>query len=97
MAMEEDNDSGHVKAMDAAVRAAKKAFRPAKIGEPERRPSRVKELKEKKRTKGKKALPGRDTGFGKEMGQSAKREGVRAKKGVQVGAGRKKGGKRRVR
>ncbi|TFK57284.1 DEAD-domain-containing protein [Heliocybe sulcata] len=95
MAMEEDADDG--KAVDAAVRAAKKAARPAKIGEPERRPPGSKKSRDKKNAKTKVGGSGRGSAFGQELGQSAKREGVRAKKGVQTGLGNKKVGKRRTR
>ncbi|EPQ60803.1 DEAD-domain-containing protein [Gloeophyllum trabeum ATCC 11539] len=97
MAVEEDKEAGDSKTIDAAIRAVKKSSRPAKIGEPERRPSRAKKTKDKKRTKTKTSLSKRESAFGTEMGQSARREGVRAKKGVQVGGKAKKGGKRKAR
>ncbi|KZT30398.1 DEAD-domain-containing protein [Neolentinus lepideus HHB14362 ss-1] len=92
VAMEEDN-GGDNKAIGAAVRAAKKAARPAKIGEPERRPKRSRDIKKAKAKSG----LGRDFTSGQEMGQSARREGVRAKKGVQSRLNIKNDSKRRTR
>jgi ATP-dependent RNA helicase DDX27 len=72
MAMEEDtqmNNSG----ISAAVRTAKKAIRPTKIGLPEGKlPTASKKLKAKKARKASKV------GFASDLG--SKREGARAKK-----------------
>ncbi|KDQ63735.1 hypothetical protein JAAARDRAFT_120352 [Jaapia argillacea MUCL 33604] len=93
MAMEEDDAiPGETRVIGAAIRAAKKAARPGKIGEPEKRP-----MNSKKDKRGKKKVTARAGGaFSSEMGQSTRaREGVRAKKGDAIGGmGKKKGGKR---
>lgn len=88
--MEEDEaESGAIR---AAVRSAKKAIKPAKIGEAQRGlPQTKKKAKTSKATKGKPRTGGR---FDSEMGQRPAREGVRAKKGDVIGGmGKKKGGK----
>ncbi|KAI0724541.1 P-loop containing nucleoside triphosphate hydrolase protein [Cerioporus squamosus] len=92
MAMEDDaTETGAIR---AAVRSAKKASRPAKIGEPERRNTSTKKDKKKKAARSRSAKGG---AFDKEMGQRAAREGVRAKKGDVIGGmGKKKGGKRKA-
>lgn len=90
LAMEEDDGSGDRKAVDAAIRSAKKAARPSKIGIPEKRDAKKASKKKAKRkvTKG--------GNFGSEMGQRGAGktlgEGIRAKKGDTIG-GMKKGGK----
>ncbi|KAF7791845.1 hypothetical protein EIP86_002869 [Pleurotus ostreatoroseus] len=100
MAMEDD--VGETVAIRAAVRAAKKSFKPVKIGEPERRASS--KADKKKASKKRSAAPassvkgkGKGKGnFDKEMGQRPVREGVRAKKSDIIGGmGKKKGGKRK--
>ncbi|KAM5535451.1 hypothetical protein V8D89_010973 [Ganoderma adspersum] len=97
MTMEED-DAAETGAIQAAVRSAKKASRPVKIGEPERRATSSKKRERKKAartrsvTKSKRA----SGAFEKEFGQRPTREGVRAKKGDVIGGmGKKKGGKRK--
>ena len=95
MALEEDG-AEETGAIRAAVRSAKKSSRPAKIGEPERRPTSSKKDKKTKKLGGaaKSTLKSRVGAFDKEMGQRSAREGVRAKKGDVVGGmGKKKGGK----
>ena len=81
--------------MRAAVRSAKKAARPAKIGEPERKPVKSKQKTEKKRRSQKvKARAG--GAFEQDMGQRAAREGVRAKKGDAIGGmAKKRSGKKK--
>ncbi|RDX55875.1 DEAD-domain-containing protein [Lentinus brumalis] len=92
MAMEDD--AAETGAIRAAVRSAKKASRPAKIGEPERRHTSAKKDKKKKAARSRSAKGG---AFDKEMGQRTAREGVRAKKGDVIGGmGKKKGGKRKA-
>ena len=92
MAMEED--AGETPAIRAAVRSAKKASKPAKIGEPEKRPSRPGSKKKDK----KKVAAKRGSAFESDMGQRAAREGVRAKKTDIIGGmGTKKGGKHKSR
>ncbi|KAH9944396.1 DEAD-domain-containing protein [Epithele typhae] len=94
MAMEEDEapDSGAIR---AAVRSAKKASRPGKIGEPEKRPVSSKEKRKKARAKSVSKPKG--SAFEKDLGQRAPREGARAKKGDVIGGmGKKKGGKRKA-
>lgn len=95
--MEED-EAGETGAIRAAVRSAKKASRPAKIGEPERRQQPSKKDKRKKAKAGPAAKSAAKSkgAFDKEMGQRPAREGVRAKKGDVIGGmGKKKGGKRK--
>ena len=90
--MEED-EAGETGAIRAAVRSAKKSSRPAKIGDPERRPTSKKERKKKA---GSKSGAKKGGSFDKEMGQRSTQEGVRAKKGDVIGGmGKKKGGKRK--
>lgn len=89
--MANEEDAGETVAIRAAVRSAKKAGRPAKIGEPERRPALSK--KKEKKAKAKQRIATR--GFDKDLGQRTAREGVRAKKTDSVGSGKKSGGKRR--
>jgi len=89
--MEDDKELGDNKSLSAAIRSAKKAARPAKIGAPERKDS-------KPSKKGKVSARFGKT-FDSDFGQKSKsREGVRAKKGdaVKLGkAGGKKGKGRR--
>ncbi|KAI0669913.1 DEAD-domain-containing protein [Trametes maxima] len=96
MAMEEDEapESGAIR---AAVRSAKKASRPAKIGEPERRPAQSKKKDKKKAARSKSVTKPKGGAFEKDLGQRPVREGVRAKKGDVIGGmGKKKGGKRKA-
>ena len=97
--MEEDADE--TGAIKAAIRAAKKTQRPAKIGE--KQPS-LPSSKQKSKDKARKAKSiSRSTSvFDKDLGQragasssAAAREGVRAKKGDKIGGMGKKGGKRK--
>ena len=85
--MEEDEELGDNKSLNAAIRSAKKAARPAKIGVPER--------KDSKPPKKKRKVPARSGNtFDSDFGQKSKsREGVRAKKGNAVKLG-KTGGKK---
>ncbi|KAI5124654.1 hypothetical protein M0805_004262 [Coniferiporia weirii] len=100
LAMEED--VGETAAVRAAVRSAKKASRPAKIGIPETRQQKPGKSKRKEREK--KLKTGKVTGgkgvFDREMGEKRKvngnagaREGVRANKSDKIGGMRKKGAK----
>ncbi|KAH8102649.1 DEAD-domain-containing protein [Cristinia sonorae] len=100
MAMEEDEEHGESRAIKAAVRSAKKAQRPAKIGLPEKR---LESSKAKAKAKKAKRVVGRQGDrFDKDMGQKGSgssqqgpKEGVRAKKGDVIGGMRKKGGKKK--
>ncbi|KAH9946632.1 DEAD-domain-containing protein [Amylocystis lapponica] len=98
MAMEEDEAAGESGAIRAAVRSAKKAARPARIGEAERRPAqgnKKRERKKEQRTKGK-VVARAGGAFENDLGQRAVREGLRAKKGDAIGGmGRRKGPKRK--
>ena len=94
--MEDDDERGESGAIKAAVRSAKKAARPAKIGEPERRVMSTKKNK-KKAARSKSVTRSKAGAFEKELGQRPAREGVRAKKGDVIGGmGKKKGGKRKA-
>ena len=95
MAMEEDAEE--TGASRAAVRSAKKASRPAKIGEPERRAMSSKSKKrDKKAVRAKNVTKSKGGAFDRDLGQRPAREGVRAKKGDVIGGmGKKKGGKRK--
>lgn len=97
MAMEDDKELGDGGAVKAAIRSAKKAARPPKIGVPEKRSS-----KPKGNTKpGPKRATARaggafDRDLGQKVGSVERREGVRAKRGDAIGGmGKKKGGKRK--
>ena len=84
--MEEDKELGDDKSLNAAIRSAKKAARPAKIGVPEQKDS--KSLKKKC-----KSVRSGNT-FDSDFGQKSKGwEGVRSKKGDAVKLG-KTGGKK---
>lgn len=96
--MEEDDTVEDKGAIRAAVRSAKKAAMPAKIGEPERRTSSLSKKKEKTRERKLRGKASARIGrtFDKDMSQRTAKEGVRAKKGDVIGGmGKKKGGKRR--
>lgn len=93
-----EDDAAETGAIRAAVRSAKKASRPVKIGEPERRATSSKKRERKKAagTKSAAKSKGASGAFEKEFGQRPTREGVRAKKGDVIGGmGKKKGGKRK--
>ena len=93
-----EDDVGETGAIRAAVRAAKKSFKPVKIGEPDRRASSKADKKKASKKKGAaSASSGKRKGnFDKEMGPRPVREGVRAKKSDIIGGmGKKKGGKRK--
>ncbi|CDO71552.1 hypothetical protein BN946_scf184911.g22 [Trametes cinnabarina] len=95
MALDED-DAAETGAIRAAVRSAKKASRPVKIGEPERRPAQSKKKDKKKTARSKTVTKLKGSSFEKDLGQRPAREGVRAKKGDVIGGmGKKKGGKRK--
>ncbi|TRM66343.1 P-loop containing nucleoside triphosphate hydrolase protein [Schizophyllum amplum] len=93
LANEEDEEDS--KAVNAAIRSAKKATRPTKIGLPEARTA--KPAKSKKKGKPTKVTGSRPGGtFDRDLGQKgAKTEGVRAKKSDAVGRVGKKPGKRK--
>ncbi|OCH96178.1 DEAD-domain-containing protein [Obba rivulosa] len=95
MAMDEDDGAADSTAIRLAVRSAKKASRPTKIGEPEARQSRNKKSVKKSK---KKASARAASGFDKDASQrTTSREGVRAKKGDVIGGmGKKKGGRRKT-
>lgn len=94
MAMEDDEEQGESHAIKAAVRSAKKAARPSKIGMPEKRPDNAKARAKAK--KAKRVVGRQGDRFDKDMSQKAPSEGVRAKKGdVVAGMGKKGGGKRK--
>ncbi|KAI0651840.1 DEAD-domain-containing protein [Trametes meyenii] len=96
MAMEED-EAAESGAIRAAVRSAKRASRPAKIGEPERRPPQSKKKDKKRAVRSKSVTKPKGSAFEKDLGQRPVREGVRAKKGDVIGGmGKKKGGKRKA-
>lgn len=103
--MEED-DAGETAVIRAAVRSAKKAIRPSKIGLPEPRVDR--KSKSKDREKKRKPAPagakvtGKGGIFDRDMGEKRRagggpstggREGARARKGDAIGGMGKKGGK----
>lgn len=80
--MEEDKELGDNKSLNAAIRSAKKAARPAKIGVPERKDSKSPKKNRKV------SAPSGDT-FDNDFGQKLKsREGVRAKKGDTIKLGK---------
>lgn len=88
-----EDDAGETGAIRAAVRSAKKTYKPAKIGEVVKKPTRPSAVKKQQ---AKKRRPSGTTTFGKDLEQRPVREGVRAKKGDVIGGmGKKKGGKRK--
>ncbi|KAG2366552.1 P-loop containing nucleoside triphosphate hydrolase protein [Suillus spraguei] len=93
MALEADKELGETGAVNAAIRSAKKASRPAKIGIPDHR--NVPVSKRKKARKGTSRTGGNT--FDKDLSSKAARgEGVHAKKGDAIGGmSKRKGGKRR--
>jgi ATP-dependent RNA helicase DDX27 len=88
MAMEDVNEKGNSGELNAAIRSAKKAARPAKIGISRPRAALGK-------SKGKKLTTRTSSGFDRELGQIPGRgEGTRAKKGDAIGGmGKKRKGK----
>lgn len=86
--MEEDKEAGDDLAIGAAIRSAKKASRPTKIGLPD--PKQMKTSKRKSR----KVTSKSGNVFGQEMGRKAvSSEGIRAKRGDSIGrVGKKKRG-----
>jgi ATP-dependent RNA helicase DDX27 len=97
MAMEEDKSNGEVGTIAASIRSAKKAQRPAKIGEAQSKFLTKSDKARQKKTQKKQGARRRNAGFEREMGQkSVRTEGVRATKGDKIGGmGKKKGGKRK--
>ncbi|KAG7099249.1 nucleolar DEAD-box protein required for synthesis of 60S ribosomal subunit [Marasmius oreades] len=94
LAMETDAEDGDGGAIKAAIRSAKKAARPAKIGDPERRRPASSRIKSRKKTRATTARISWGGGsFRKDFGDNAQNrtEGVRAKKGDNVGGMGKKG------
>ncbi|KAJ7225495.1 DEAD-domain-containing protein [Mycena pura] len=91
LALEEDEELGDGRAMQAAIRAAKKSSRPAKIGVPIARPPT-----KKAKVSQPKVTAQRGSGFGKDLSQkSGGGEGVRSQRGDAVGRLGKKVGKRK--
>lgn len=97
--MEDDEELGDDGAVKAAIRSAKKAARPAKIGVPEKRAVKSKSKSKKSKTK----VTTRRAGgaFDQDLGQKGSggkgHEGVRAKKGDVIGGmSKKKGGKKKT-
>jgi ATP-dependent RNA helicase DDX27 len=88
MIMEEDAEMGDEKALNAAIRSAKKSARPSKIGVPEKRP-----FKTKPKSKPRRVTSRVGGAFDRDIEQKAgRREGVRAKKNDAIGGmGKKKG------
>ncbi|OAX42987.1 DEAD-domain-containing protein [Rhizopogon vinicolor AM-OR11-026] len=88
LALEADKELGQTGAVNAAIRSAKKAARPAKIGIP---------VSTSKKTKTRKATSRAGGAFDRDLSSKAARsEGVRAKKGDAIGGmGKHKGGKRK--
>lgn len=90
MIMEEDKEFDDNKVIGASIRSAKKANRPGKIGEPEKKPTGP--AKKKRKTVSKKPRAGASA-FESDFGSKPKaHEGIRAKKDDAV-KGAKKGGK----
>ena len=88
MAMEDDEERGDAGAVRAAIRSAKRAGRPTKIGIPEPKPTKRPKGKEKKRPNRKVA------GFDQDLGDINRREGARAKKTDAIGGVKKRKGAR---
>jgi ATP-dependent RNA helicase DDX27 len=93
MAMDEDKEEGVDKAVSAAIRSAKKAARPSKIGHSSTKlssPSKARSGKQA-RSGGKKGKGAFDSDFGS-RGSSNNHEGVRAVKGTKPNLNKKLGG-----
>lgn len=89
MIMEEDKEFNDEKSIQASIRSAKKASRPGKIGEPEKKPTGP--AKKKRKTVVKKPRAG-GSAFESDFGSKPKvREGIRARKDDAV-KGVKRGG-----
>lgn len=94
--MKEDAELGGAGPINAAIRNAKKANRPTRIGVPEKpRDVRAAKTKERKAQRKKKDKLSK-IGFKEEIGVKRKtgstsREGARAKKGDAIGGNKKKG------
>ncbi|KAJ7597056.1 DEAD-domain-containing protein [Mycena floridula] len=89
MTMEEDEEAGDSRSMNAAIRSAKKSARPSKIGIPEKRNNKSTGKSKSKGTRRPAKVTSRSGGaFEKDL--SGHREGVRAKKGDAVGRAGKK-------
>jgi ATP-dependent RNA helicase DDX27 len=93
--MQDDEELGDGGAVKAAIRSAKKAARPTKIGVP------TSKSKGKSNKSGARRVTARAGGaFDRDLGQKGssggRREGVRAKKGDAIGGMGKKGGKRKA-
>ncbi|KAJ3509447.1 hypothetical protein NLJ89_g5219 [Agrocybe chaxingu] len=83
MTTEDDKEANDGKALNAAIRSAKKASRPQKIGVPERRDSKPAKRKRKRKTFGRPSKSG--STFEGDMGKRPKaREGIRSHKGDAV-------------
>lgn len=90
MAKEEDAEIGDTGAVNAAIRSAKKAARPTKIGSlkrPTQKPSPSKPSKKRSTKKG--------SNFDRDLGQKTRNEGVRATKGDKIGGMGKKLGRKK--
>lgn len=88
MTMEEDKELGDDKSLNAAIRSAKKAARPAKIGVPERKNSKSPKKQRKVSARSGNTF---ENDFGRKL--KSRGEGVRSKKGDTVKLG-KTGGKK---
>ena len=89
MIMAEDEELGDQKLLNASIRSAKKAARPAKIGVPERGGLHTAKKKNKSSTK----KPRGGGSFESDLSQKSKpREGIRARRDDAVKLGNKGGG-----
>lgn len=95
MAMEEDKEEGVDRAVSAAVRSAKKAARPSKIGHTSTKSSSPFKARGGKqaRSGGKKGKGTFDSDFGS-RGSGKSHEGVRAVRGTKPNLNKKLGGKK---
>jgi ATP-dependent RNA helicase DDX27 len=90
MIMAEDEELGDQKSLNASIRSAKKAARPAKIGVPERGGLHTGKKKNKSSTKKSR----RGSTFESDLSQKSRpREGIRARRDDAVKLGNKGGGK----
>ena len=95
MAMEEDKEEGVDRAVSAAIRSAKKAARPSKIGHSSTKsssPSKARSGKQA-RSGGKSGKGTFDSDFGS-RGSGHNHEGIRAVKGTKPNLNKKLGGKK---
>lgn len=92
MTLEEDKDINDGMAVNAAIRASKRASRPKPVGFSDPGNSKPSSKAQKKRNSNSKVTSRAGGAFERDLGQ--KREGIRAKKGDAIGKKVKRKGKK---